>query len=151
MKYQSSCIYLSIFSCLLFSSTTAAKQPLANSIGNIKDTTEIQGGGCSLTSKGKQEYVFWSTDSNFALMNIGGKDRTLQLVGKTVPSRREKKGDRSTSIYKTGKIIVRIDRVATRVCRVGDQECESTSYNGKIKLTVGDNQQTIAVEGGCGS
>jgi hypothetical protein len=46
---------------------------------------------------------------------------------------------------------VRIDLVATRVCRQGDQECESTSYDGRLKLTIGDRQQVIAVEGVCGS
>lgn len=151
MKYYLFCLYLGILGCLFFSSPTFANQPLAISIGNIKDTKEIQGGGCALSRKGKQGYVFWSTDTKFALMNIGGKDRTLQLVCETTSSQREKKGDRSTSIYKIGKTSVQIDRVATRVCTVGDRECESTSYDGKIKLTSGNRQQVIAVEGDCGS
>jgi hypothetical protein len=85
-------------------------------------------------------------------MNIEGKDRVLKLISVT-PSepRAEKKGDRSTEIYKSGKMTVQIDRVATRVCRKGDQECEVTGYDGKITLKIGNHQQTISVEGDCGS
>jgi hypothetical protein len=145
--------------CLAMPLATLAKQPIASSIGNIQNTKVIQGGGCSLQRKGKKGYVFWSVLlEKSALMNIDGKDRVLKLVSET-PSQadlikkgdRAKQGDRSTVIYKSGKMTVRIDRVATRVCRQGDQECESTSYDGKLKLTIGNKQQVIAVEGGCGS
>jgi hypothetical protein len=137
---------------------TLAKQPIGSSISNIQNTKEIQGAGCSLQRKGKPGYVFWSPFEQSALMNIDGKDRVLKFVSET-PSQqdlikqgsRAKKGDRSTVIHKSGKMTVRIDRIATRVCRQGDQECESTSYDGKLKLTVGDRQQVIAVEGVCGS
>jgi hypothetical protein len=142
---------LSVLGCLAMSLAILAKQPVASSIGNIQDTKEIQGAGCSLQRKGKKGYVFWSAFEKSALMNIDGKDRRLQLVGETSSKISEKRGSRSTEIYKSGKITVRIDRVATRVCRQGDQECESTSYDGKLKLTIGDKQQTISVEGECGS
>ena len=158
MKYFLSCLCLGILGCLCFSSTTAAKQPPANSlikpllwgIGNIKYVEEI-GGSCALTRMGKQGYVFWSTDAKFALMNINGKDRTFQLVNESASAQREKKGDRSTSIYQTGKIIVQIDRVVTRTCRVGELDCSTTSYDGKMKLSIGDRRQIVAVEGLCGS
>jgi hypothetical protein len=151
MKYLLSCLCLGILGCLFSTSVVLAKQPVVSAIGNIQNTKEISGGGCALYRKGKQSYVFWSTDSKFTLMNIYGKDRILNLVRETKSSGREKKGDRSMSIYKSGKIVVRIDRVATRVCRRGDMECESTSYDAKIKLNIGDRQQVIAVEGECGS
>jgi hypothetical protein len=151
MKYSLSCLCLGLLGYLFSPAAILAKQPVVSTIGNIQDTKEIAGGGCSLHRKGKQDYVFWSTDSKFALMNIDGKDRTLKLVRETQSSSREKKGDRSTSVYKFGKIVVQIDRVATRVCRQGDVECESTSYDGKIKLSIGDRQQVISVEGECGS
>jgi hypothetical protein len=142
---------LSFLSCLAVPSATLAKQPIANSIGNIQNTKEIQGAGCSLQRKGKPGYVFWSPFEQSALMNIEGKDRRLQLVSETLSKVSGKKGSQSTVIYKSGKMTVRIDRIATRVCRQGDQECESTSYDGKLKLTIGDRQQVIAVEGACGS
>ena len=133
---------------------------------NIQNTKEIQGAGCLLQRKGKKGDIFWSPFKQSALMNINGKDRVLKFVSET-PSQanlikkggRNKKGDRSTVIYKSSKMTVRIDshperlrqRVATRVCRQGDQECESTSYDGKLKLDIGNRQQVIAVEGECGS
>jgi hypothetical protein len=137
---------------------TLAKQPIVSSIGNIQNTKEIQGAGCSLQRKGKKGFVFWSAFEQSALVNIDGKDRVLKLFSET-PSQadlikkgdRDKQGDRSTVIYKSGKMTVRIDRMATRVCRQGDQGCETTAYDGKLKLRIGDKQQVIAVEGECGS
>jgi hypothetical protein len=160
------CLAYLCLGCLVFPSATLAKQAVTNSlanshpwrIGNIQNTKRIQGAGCSLQRKGSKGYVFWSPFGEIGLMNIDGKDRVLKFVSET-PSMQDsikkggriEKGDRSTVIYKYGKINVRIDRVATRVCRQGDQECESTSYDGKLKLTTGDRQQVIAVEGECGS
>ncbi len=140
---------------LLCSTALVARCAFGN---NIQNTKEIQGAGCSLQRKGKKGDVFWSPFERSALMNIDGKDRVLKFVSET-PSQqdltkkggRAKKGDRSTVIYKSGKMTVQIDRIATRVCRQGDQECESTSYDGKLKLNIGDRQQVIAVEGECGS
>lgn len=151
MKISLACLCLGWLGCWFVPSVALAKQPVTNAIGNIQNTKEIQGAGCSLQRKGKKGYVFWSAFEKSALMNIDGKDRRLQLVGETSSKISGKRGSRSTEIYKAGKIIVRIDRVATRVCRQGDQECESTSYDGKLKLNIGDRQQTIAVEGECGS
>jgi hypothetical protein len=150
MKF-SLALCLGCLGCLIASLATLAKQPVASSISNIQNTKEIQGAGCSLQRKGKPGYVFWSPFEQSALMNIDGKDRRLQLVSETLSKVSGKKGSQSTLIYKFGKMTVRIDQVATRVCRQGDQECESTSYDGKLKLTIGDRQQVIAVEGVCGS
>lgn len=151
MKYYLSCLVLGILVCSFSLSVAAAKQPVTNVIGDIKNTKEVQGCGCSLQQKGKPGYVFWSELSQkSALMNIDGKDRILKLISETPATGKQKKGDRSTSIYKAGKINVRIERVATSVCRQGDQECEATGYDGKIKLKIGDRQQVISVTGDCG-
>ncbi|AFY95233.1 hypothetical protein [Chamaesiphon minutus] len=152
MNYYRSCLILGILGCSFSISLASAKQPVAGGIGNIQNKKEAQGSGCILYRKGKQkEIVFWSAFENSALMNIDGKDRRIPLVSETPSLNRIKKGDRSTAIYKSDKINVRIDRVATRVCPVGSQECEATSYNAKIKLNIGERQQVIAVEGDCGS
>lgn len=152
MKKTITVITLCFLPMLSISLGVAAKQPIAPRIGNIQDTKEIMGGGCAFHLPGKENsIIFWSTDVRSALMNIDGKDRTLRLVGETSSNGREKLGDRSTSVYRTGKIIVRIDRVTTRVCRLGDEHCESVSYKGKFKLTDGNRSQTIAVSGWCGS
>jgi hypothetical protein len=152
MKYLLSGLSLGILADLGFSSIAIAKQPVFSGIGNIQNTKELQGAGCSLQRKGNKGYVFWSAFEKSALMNIDGKDRVLKLISVNPSEPRvEKKGDRSTEIYKSGKMTVRIDRVATRVCRQGYQECEVTGYNGKMTLKIGDRQQTITVEGDCGS
>ncbi|WP_310486829.1 hypothetical protein [Chamaesiphon sp. VAR_69_metabat_338] len=152
MKYLLSGLSLGILAGLGLPSTALAKQPTVNGIGNIQNTKEIRGAGCSLQRRGNKGYVFWSVLEKSALMNIGGKDRVLKLVSATPSAPRvEKKGSRSTEIYKSGRMTVRIDRVTTRVCRKGDQECEVTGYDGKMTLKIGDRQQTIAVEGDCGS
>jgi hypothetical protein len=152
MNIGLSYLCVGIIGCLCLPSIAIAKQPIVSGIGNIQNTREIQGAGCSLQRKGNKGYVFWSAFEKSALMNIDGKDRVLKLVSVN-PSEPQaaKKGDRSTEIYKSGKMTVRIDRVVTRVCRQGDGECESTSYDGKVKLTIGDRKQTISVEGECGS
>ncbi len=151
MKYYLSCLLLGIIGCAFSGVVASAKQPVTNGIGNIQNKKEIQGCGCSLQREGKPGTVFWSElNRKSARMNIDGKDRILQLVSETPSAKREKKGDRSTSIYKSGKINVRIDRVVNSVCRQGDQECEVTGYDSKIKLNIGDRQQVISVTGGCG-
>jgi hypothetical protein len=152
MNIVLSYLCVGIIGCLCLPSIALAKQPIVSGIGNIQNTREIQGAGCSLQRKGNKGYVFWSAFEKSALMNIDGKDRVLKLVSVNPSEPRvEKKGDRSTEIYKSGKMTVRIDRVTTRVCRKGDQECEVTGYDGKMTLKIGDRQQTIAVEGDCGS
>jgi hypothetical protein len=151
MKYLLSGLSLGILACLGLPSTALAKQPIVNGIGNIQNTKEIQGAACSLQRKGNNGYVFWSAFEKSALMNIDGKDRRLQLVSENSSNASGKKGSRSTEIYKSGKMTVRIDRVTTRVCRKGDQECEVTGYDSKMTLKIGSRQQTISVEGDCGS
>jgi Na+-translocating ferredoxin:NAD+ oxidoreductase RnfG subunit len=151
MKYYFSCLLLGIISCSSSGVVASAKQPVTNGIGDIQNKKEIQGCGCSLQQEGKPDTVFWSElNRKSARINIDGKDRILKLVSETPSSNREKKGDRSTSIYRSGKINVRIDLVVNSVCRQGDQECEATGYDGKIKLNVGNRQQIISVTGGCG-
>ncbi len=151
MKYLLSGLSLGILACLGLPSVALAKPPIVNGIGNIQNTKELQGAGCSLQRKGNKGYVFWSAFEKSALMNIDGKDRRLQLVSENSSNASGKKGSRSTEIYKSGKMTVRIDRVVTRVCRKGDVECEVTGYDGKMTLKIGNRQQTIAVEGDCGS
>ena len=151
MKYYLSCLLLGILGCSFSISLASAKQPTANGIGSIKNKKEVQGCGCSFQREGKPGTVFWSElNQKSALMNIDGKDRILKLLRETPSSKREKKGDRSTSIYRSGKINVRIERVVNSVCRQGDQECEVTGYDSKIKLNIGERQQVISVTGGCG-
>jgi hypothetical protein len=133
-------------------SPALAKPRAINAIGKIQDTREVIGSGCSILKSPKsQDVVFWSTDSKEALMNIDGKDRKLKLVSETQPTGRGKKGDRWISTYQAGKIVVKIDRVTTFVCPVGDQECEVTRYAITINLRIGDRRETLKTVGDCGS
>jgi hypothetical protein len=159
MKYYLSGLLLGILGCSFSISVASAKPPVANGIGNIQNKKEVQGCGCSLQRPGKPGTVFWSElDRRSALMNIDGKDRILKLISETPASGKQKKGDRSTSIYRSGKINVRIERSISSVCPQGSQECEVTGYDGKIKLNIGasprerlrQRQQVIAVTGDCG-
>jgi hypothetical protein len=130
--------------------TASAKQPVANSIGNIQNTEKESEAGCSLYRKGKKGFIFWSGDKS-ALMNIDGKDRVLKFAGE-IPVERQinKKGDRSTVIYKSGKTILKIDRVATKVCDGSQPDCTGTSYDARINLSVGNRKQIISATGYCG-
>jgi hypothetical protein len=151
MKYYLPCLLLGILGCSFSGSLASAKQPVANGIGNIQNKKEVQGCGCSLQRRGKPGTIFWSElNQKSALMNIDGKDRILKLISETPSPRKQKKGDRTTSIYRSGKINVRLDRVTSSVCPQGSQECEATGYDGKIKLNIGDRQQVISVTGDCG-
>jgi hypothetical protein len=160
MKYYLCCL-LAVISIYSFpTSTVSAKQPVANSIGNIQNIGNIRNtekeseAGCSLYRKGNKEFIFWSSggDRSAALMNIDGKDRVFNFVSKTpVETQIEKRGNRSTVIYKFSKVIVRIDRVATKVCDSSHElDCTGTSYDAKISLSVGNRKQVISATGYCG-
>jgi hypothetical protein len=138
-------------------SNASAKQPATSSVGNIQNTEKSGEVGCQLHrkgnkgNKGNKGLVFWSGVDKSALMNIDGQDRAFKFLSETpVETQVEKKGDRSTVIYKSGKIILRIDRVATRVCGSGDIDCTGTDYDAKINLSVGNRKQVISATGYCG-
>jgi hypothetical protein len=136
-------------------------------IGNIKDQDikAFEGGaGCTFSRKVGTGIVFLSSVDEKGpaapLMNIRGKARKLRLVSgvnenKSNPN--PQKGDRSTYIYKSGKVTVKLNLVATRVCPAnglatpaGDY-CETTDYDAKITVLMGDQRETVTAEGICGS
>jgi hypothetical protein len=129
-------------------SPAMAKPKLVNAIQN---TRELQGAACSV-SRADQKIIFWSTDDREALMNINGRDVRLKLVSTSNTTEgRGKVGDRWVATYKSGKMVVKITRVTTFVCPIGDQECEVTRYAVTIKVRNGDRQETVKATGECGS
>jgi hypothetical protein len=136
-------------------------------IGDIKDqdVKAFEGGaGCTFSRKVGKGIVFLSLLDEKGpaqpVMNIRGKARKLRLVSgvdenKDNPNPR--KGDRSTYIYKSGKITIKLNLVATRVCpanglatSTGDY-CETTDYDAKITVLMGDQRETVNAKGICGS
>jgi hypothetical protein len=145
---------------------SAEAKPLSI-IGNIKDQdVKAFGGaaGCSFSRKVGNGIVFLSSIDEKGpatpLMNLRGKARKLRLVSGVDENKdnlNPQKGDRSIYIYKSGKIIVKLNLVATRVCPAdglvtpaGDY-CESTDYDAKITVLMGDQRETVNAEGICGS
>ncbi len=155
MKYYLSYLLIAISIYSFTISKASAKQPVANSIGNVQNTEKTSDAGCWLHRKGKKGtkgFIFWSGVDKSALMNIDGKDRVFKFVSEIpVEPQVEKKGDRSTVIYKSGKMIVRIDLVATKkACVSGELDCTGNYYDAKINLSVENRKQVISATGYCG-
>ena len=85
-----------------------------------------------------------------AWMNIDGTDVKLTLVSRTDPKSRERVGSRSTRKYAAQEIILDVTYVATRVCGVNEENCESTDYDATFKLSIQGRQRIIKAKGGCG-
>jgi hypothetical protein len=126
-----------------------------SAIGKIQDRTEVQGAGCSAWKGSNSENtIFWTTDGKEALMNINGKDTKLKQISESRSNnsdRRSKKGDRWVSVYKSGKITVKLTRIVNRVCKPGDKECESIGYAATFDLQNGKQRETIKANADCGS
>jgi hypothetical protein len=133
-----------------------AEAPLPPRISNIRDTSVVDGCGCYFQlpaewkNKQSDKYVFMEgIDGEGAWMNIGGKDVKLKLVGSSNESD-WKVGARSFKRYEAQGIAVRIDYVVTRVCRPGDEQCESTDYDATFTVTKAGRRRAIKAKGVCG-
>ena len=133
----------------------AKRSPGRALVGNIKGAVDDSSCGCNFrfpSERDARRYVFFE---DFAaeppLMNVGGRDVKLKLVRTTEPDAGvRKRGDRFSRWYTSGKLKVRMDFVATRVCPSGVEECESNSYRVIISAREGSRRQTVRVVGGCG-
>jgi hypothetical protein len=135
---------------------SSARAPLPPRIANIRDSSVVEGCGCYFQfpaewkKKGSDKYVFMEgIDDEGAWMNIDGKDVNLKLVGSSERSVWGV-GARSSKRYRANGIAVRIDRVVTRVCRPGDEECESTDYDATFTVTKAGRKRMIKAKGVCG-
>jgi hypothetical protein len=144
---------LTVLVTVAFCASPSDANPSA--IGNIQDRTEVQGGGCSAwRGTNSENTIFWATDNKEVLMNINGKDIKLKLISESQfnnGNRRSRKGDRWVSVYKAGKITVKLTRIVNRVCKPGDRECESIGYAATFDLQNGKQRETIKANADCGS
>lgn len=133
-----------------------AKAPLPPRVANIRDAGVVDGCGCYFQfpaewkKKPSDKYVFMEgIDDEGAWMNIDGKDVNLKPVGSTNESVFAV-GARSSKRYKANGVAVRVDLVVTRVCRPGDEQCESTDYDATFTVTKAGRKRVIKAKGVCG-
>lgn len=135
---------------------SSAKAPLPPKIANIKNASAVDGCGCYFQfpaewkQKRSDKYIFMEgIDDEGAWMNIDGRDVNL----KPVVTSNESDGGvgaRSYKTYKANGIIVRVDFVVTRICKPGDEHCESTDYDATFTVTKGGRKRVIKAKGVCG-
>jgi hypothetical protein len=125
-------------------------------VENIRDASVVEGCGCYFQfpaewkNKQSDKYVFMEgIDDEGAWMNIGGKDVNLKLVGSNDKSVFGV-GARSSKRYGANGIAVRVDLVVTRVCKPGDEQCESTDYDATFTVTKAGRKRVIKAKGVCG-
>ena len=122
-------------------------------IGNIKNTSVIEGCSCSLsTRKNSNSYVFLSDyEKKQAWMNIDRRDIKLNFVSTTQKrraTRAERKGDRFTDNWSAGGVEVKIDYVV--IAPMTGPEKEYTDYGITITVTKNGKTQTVKAFGNCG-
>ena len=135
---------------------SSVKAPLPARVANIKDTSVVDGCGCYFQfpaewkQKQSDKYVFMEgIDDEGAWMNIDGKDMKLELVGSSNESVWGV-GSRSYKRYRANGITVRVDNVVTRICKPGDEQCESTDYDATFTVTKAGRKRVIKAKGVCG-
>jgi hypothetical protein len=135
---------------------SSAKAPLPPKIANLKDTSVVDGCGCYFKFPGEwkqkqsDKYIFMEgIDDEGAWMNIDGKDVNLKLVSSSNRSVWGV-GSRSYKRYRALGITVRINNVVTRVCKPGDEQCESTDYDATFTVTKAGRKRMIKAKGVCG-
>lgn len=135
---------------------SSAKAPLPPRVANIKDSSVVDGCGCYFQfpaewkQKQSDKYVFMEgIDDEGAWMNIDGRDVKLRLAASSNKSVWGV-GARSYKKYKANGIAVRIDYVVTRICKPGDEQCESTDYDATFTVTKAGRRRVIKAKGVCG-
>ncbi len=109
--------------------------------------------GCSLRRladyrKRKRRYVFISDQAARAQMNIDGRDVELRQMKQRAATTRV--GQRSYETYAAGKLSVRVDYIATKVCPTYDRDCAANWYDATITVSRGGRRRRIGTKGACG-
>ncbi len=133
---------------------TASKQGM---VGNVQNKGLGDGCGCYFQFRGSkrnsEQHLFASSieeDDKTAWMNIDGRDVKLRLVREWGTKDRERVGSRSNRSFAAGDVKVAVTYVATRVCAVNDENCESTDYAATFVVRKGKRTQTVKAVGYCG-
>ena len=129
----------------------------ARLIGDVSGATVAEGCGCyfraASAGRDSERYVFFEEAGREApLMNIGGRNVKLRLMGSTEPPNGvRRRGERFSRRYASGGIRVRMDFVAESVCPPPyNPECAANSYSVTVTAVEGRRRQTIKAVGGCG-
>ena len=129
----------------------------ARLIGNVSGAAVAEGCGCyfraASADRDSERYVFFEEAGQEApLMNIGGRDVKLRLVGSTEPPDGvRRRGERFSRWYASGAVKVRMVFVAESVCPPPYKpECVANSYSVTVTAVEGKRRQTIKAVGGCG-
>jgi hypothetical protein len=122
------------------------------SVGNIRNTSVVEGCSCSL-SRGKNsiKYVFLSDyEKKSAWINVDGRDIKLKFAGTTQIRRRnrpDRRGDKFTDKWGSPGVTVRIDYIVTAPMTDGN---EATDYATTITVTKNGKGRSIIATGNCG-
>lgn len=142
-------------SVLLAQQKSSGKAQETRLIGNVSKVAS--GCGCYFKLKDEGEsterYVFFEdATQKEPVMNIGGRNVRLRLIGSTEPPggvRRKK--ERFSRRYAARGIKIQMEFVATNVCPPPyDSECVANSYDVTLTATKGTGRQTIKAVGSCG-
>jgi hypothetical protein len=153
-----------------FESVEAQPSPIIENVvetGNA-DVIDFEPGfgGCAFVRQvGRGGLVFYSDFSDGKspinpTMKIRGKARRLKLVSgvnerKDSPLRPQV-GDRSTYVYKSGKITVKLYLIVTGFASTSiddnnkvNNDKGTTNYDAKITVWIGDRRETVSAQGIC--
>ena len=129
----------------------------ARLIGSVSGATVAEGCGCYIRAasagRDSERYVFFEDAGQEApLMNIGGRNVKLRLIGSTEPPNGvRRRGERFSKRYASGGVKVRMVFVAESVCPPPyNPECVANRYSVTVTAVEGRRRQTIKAVGGCG-
>jgi hypothetical protein len=132
-------------------SSTSVTAPSTSMIGYVGKTHLVDGCSCDLSfgnDSNRRSIYSADIDEKSAWMNFDGRDVRLKLVNSVKSPGRVRRGWHSSNTYVAGNVMVRIDRIATKVpTREGE---EVTEYAATITVSQGSRQQTVKAVGGCG-
>lgn len=138
--------------CLLYGMSVGIASMVATNIAQA-------GCGCTFVENASkksnqilEDGFFWSNmDYTRAKIYLGGKYVDLRLTSSKDP-KRDFKGAKSVQTYKSliGNLDVRIEKIATNVCKKSDIECESIGYDAVITINEYNRMQKFRTSGDCG-
>jgi hypothetical protein len=125
-------------------------------LGFIRNTDDFDGAGCSLWRLGDRtytdgRYILLADFGERAVVNLGGRDTPLKLVGSSGANREHKKGDRLMYHYRGEGVNVVIKYIVTGVCAPDEESCEVTNYDAEITIATRSGKRTLRAHGICGS
>lgn len=126
-------------------------------VGTIKDSSVMDGCGCYFQSLAQvraqgQGVDLFSDFTESAWVNIDGSDVRLKRVKSegTAKSGPHRRGEKTIEFYEGGGVKVRVERVVTKTCPKGEENCEYVWMSAVITVVKGGRRQVVRGTGGCG-